>query len=124
MMNETAVEVAALSDSVIAMKKFRKPMVEYLVSGLEDNDRWVRILAADLLGSIGDQGAAGHLKPLLTDQDRDLRTIAVKSLAQINSPKVPFTRTQTDYCENCMIRLIANEALEKLMTEKKDARLP
>jgi len=105
-----------------SMKKFRQPLVEYLVSGLEDNDRWVRIMAAELLGTLGDASIAGHLKPLLADRDQDLRIVAAKSLAMIRSPKVIFSLTQADYCENCMIRLVADEALQKLTTEKQDAR--
>jgi HEAT repeat protein len=115
--NETAMEVAALSVSMTAIKKFRKPMVEYLLSGLEENDKWVRIMAAEMMGAIGDPRSAEHLIPLLADRDRDLRTVAAKSLAMIRSPDM-FALSQADNCENCMIRLIADEALGKLKIGK------
>lgn len=112
--NETAMEVAALSLSMMAMKKFQQPMVEYLLSGLEDNDKWVRVMAAEMLGIIGDRRSAEHLKPLLVQRDKDLRIAAAKSLAMIRTPRVAVVRLQEDTCENCMIRLVADEALEKL----------
>jgi HEAT repeat protein len=121
--DKSAMEVTALSESVVALKKFQKPLVAYLISSLEVNDKWVRIMAAEMLGTIGDSGVAGHLKPLLADQDKDLRIIAAKSLSMIHSPKGVLTLTQADSCENCMIRLVAEEALEKLLMEKQDARL-
>jgi HEAT repeat protein len=116
--NETAMEVAALSVSMMAMKKFQQPMVEYLLSGLEDRDKWVRVIAAEMLGTIGDPRSAEHLKPLLADRDKDLRIVAAKSLAMIRSPRVVLALSQADNCENCMIRLVADEALEKLKAEK------
>jgi|WetSurMetagenome_2_1015567.scaffolds.fasta_scaffold52169_3 hypothetical protein len=120
--NETSNEAAALAVSIMAMKKFQQPLVEYLLSGLEDNDKWVRMMAADMLGTIGDPGVAGRLRPLLADKDRDMRTIAAKSLAMIGSPNVVFTVKQVDHCENCMIRLVADEALERLKSGQEDAR--
>jgi len=115
--NEAPGDVAAMAVSVMAMKKFQKPLVEYLISGLEENDKWVRVMAAEMLGAVGDSCSAEHLKPLLADRDRDLRMIAAKSLAMIRSPGI-FAQSQTDNCEDCMIRLIANEALGKLKLGK------
>ena len=40
-------------DSATALNKFRRPLVEYLISGLEVNDKGVRILAVDMLGTSG-----------------------------------------------------------------------
>jgi len=119
---ETAREVAAVTVSITAMKKFQQPLVEYLLSGLEDNDKWVRIMAAEMLGTIGDPGVAGHLTPLLADRDKDLRTIAARSLAMIRSPAVALSMKQADNCENCMIRLVADEALERLKNGQDNAR--
>ena len=100
--------------SIMALKKFRQPMVEYLISGLEDNDKWVRVMAAHLLGTIGDSRAAEHLKPFLVSQDRDLRSAAAQSLAMIHPFLGIFSLSQADNCDNCMIRLIADEAIQKL----------
>lgn len=116
--SETAMEVAALTVSMMAVKKFQQPMVEYLLSGLEENDKWVRVMAAEMLGAIGDRRSAEHLKPLLADGDKDLRIVAAKSLAMIRSPGGVFALSQADNCENCMIRLVADEALERLKPGK------
>jgi HEAT repeat protein len=111
---ETAKEASSVSMSVMALKKFRQPMIEYLISGLEDNDKWVQVMAAQLLGTIGDSRAAEHLKPLLVSQDRDLRSTAAQSLAMIHPFQEIFSLSQSDNCGNCMIRLIADEAIQRL----------
>lgn len=97
--------------SAVAVTRFKKPLVEYLLSGLEENDKWVRILAADMLGSTGDPRAVEYLKPLLVDRDRDIRTIAAQALEMINTRQSEVSRPQPDQCAACMIRLIAEEAL-------------
>ena len=99
--------------SVTAVNRFRKPLVDYLISGLEENDKWVRILAADLLGSAGDPRATEYLKPLLADRDRDLRIISAQAMDMIHSQQAAVFRSQPDHCASCMIRLIAEEALTK-----------
>jgi HEAT repeat protein len=116
--NEIVREAAALSVSMMAMKKFQQPMIEYLLSGLEENDKWVRVMAAEMLGTIGDSRSAEHLKPLLAERDRDLRIAAAKSLAMIRSSGVALSLSQPDNCESCMIRLVADEALERLKAGK------
>jgi HEAT repeat protein len=100
-----------LVPSATAMTRFRKPLVDYLISGLEENDKWVRIFAADMLGSAGDSRAVEYLKPLLVDRDRDLRIIAARATETIHSQQAAVSRSQQDHCAACMIRLIAEEAL-------------
>jgi hypothetical protein len=100
-----------LVPSAMAMTRFRKPLVDYLISGLEENDKWVRIFAADMLGSAGDPRAVEYLKPLLVDRDRDLRIIAAQATEAIYSQQAAVSRSKKDHCATCMIRLIAEEAL-------------
>lgn len=116
--SETKRMATSLSASMRAMKTFRQPLVDYLISGLEDNDKWVRVMAAEMLGILGDSHSAEHLKPLLAGWDSDLRIVAAKSLAMIRSPRSAFALSQADNCGHCMIRLVANEALEKLKNGK------
>ena len=108
--------------STIAVKKFRQPLIAYLMSGLEDNDKWVRVMALQMLGVIGDQSSAESLKPFLVTSDRDLRIIAARSLAMIHSPHMAFTPSPLDNCENCMVRLVADEALKRLKFGNEIAR--
>jgi HEAT repeat protein len=110
----TAAEKTTGLDSATALKKFRRPLVEYLISGLEVNDKGVRILAVDMLGASGDTRAIESLKPLVIDWDPDVRTAAKKSLEMICPGAVPFAGSRGDNCGNCMIRIIATEALEQL----------
>jgi hypothetical protein len=105
--NNTGVLISPATE----VTRFRKPLVDYLISGLEVNDKWVRILAADMLGSLGDPRAVEHLKPLLVDHDRDLRLISAQAMDMIHSGRAAPSHSQPDQCTGCMIRLIAEEAL-------------
>jgi hypothetical protein len=107
--NRTGGDTGVLVSS--AVTQFRRPLVDYLISGLEENDKWVRIFAADLLGSAGDPRAIEYLKPLLVDYDRDLRIISLQAMDMIHSQQSAVSRSQPDQCASCMIRLIAEEAL-------------
>lgn len=107
----TEVDTGAPVSSATAVTRFKKPLVEYLISGLEENDKWVRIFAADMLGSAGDPRAIEYIRPLLVDRDRDLRTISAQALDMIHSSQATVYRSQPDRCASCMIRLIAEEAL-------------
>jgi len=99
--------------SVSAVARFKKPLVEYLLSGLEEEDKWVRILAIDMLGNTGDSRVADYLTPLLVDRDPDLRTIAAQAIEMIRSQQATLSPKQPDRCSGCMIRLIAEEALTR-----------
>jgi HEAT repeats len=113
---KTGHEEGFLISSVSEVNRFRKPLVDYLISGLEENDKWVRILAIDMLGSAGDPRAVEYLKPLLVDRDRDLRTISAQAMDMIHSQQASVSRSQPDRCACCMIRLIAEEALTQART--------
>lgn len=97
--------------SAAALEKFRKPLLHYLDSGLGDKDKWVRILAAELLGTLNDPAAGEYLTPLLADADGDVRAGAAAALDAIGHPTMGFSRLQTNGCDSCLIRLIAEEAL-------------
>jgi HEAT repeat protein len=111
-------ETGAPSASVDAMERFRQPLVEYLVSSLEIDDKWVRILALEMLGMVGDARSAGRIRPLLADRDHDLRMAASRSMDMIRSPGSTDSRFPADSCGDCMIRHLACEALEQLRAGK------
>lgn len=93
--------------------RFRRPLVDYLVSGLEEKDKWIRIFAVDMLGNAGDSRAVECLKPLLVDRDQDVRGASAQAMEAILSRQTGVSRSQPDRCASCMIRLIAEEALTK-----------
>ena len=109
--NMTGRETSGIVSSASAVTRFRKPLVDYLISGLEEKDTWVRIFAADMLGNAGDLRAVEYLKPLLVDRDRDLRTISAHAMDMIFSQQAAVSQKEPDRCASCMIRLIAEEAL-------------
>ncbi|HVP95717.1 HEAT repeat domain-containing protein [Methanoregula sp.] len=94
-----------------ALQLFRGPLFAYLVSGLDAENKWVRIKAAAMLGSLGDPGAARYLKPLAVDADTDLRTISRRSLSMLYPGRDFSVFGGSDACGGCMIRFIAEEAL-------------
>lgn len=107
--------------SLTAVRKFRQPLAEYLISGLDDNDKWVRVMAAEMLGALGDPRTARSLQPLLAGWDSDLRLVAARSLARIRSPQSAVIPPALS-CDHCMIRLVADEALTRLKLEQGSER--
>lgn len=105
----------ARPESAVALEKFRKPLIEYLVSALDHPDKWVRYMAADMIGAAGDTDAIGHLMPLLVCDDKDLRAVARQSLeTACRYRTVPLVHSAGPECTNCLIRSIAEEALDQL----------
>jgi len=101
-----------------ALKRFQQPLVNYLISGLEEGDKPVQIMAAQMLGAIGDPRTTEQIKLLLASNDRDLRAVAAQSLAMFHSSRAMESLVQADTCDTCMIRLIAEEAIQKLKTAR------
>jgi len=99
---------------VIALEKFGKPAVDYLHKALDDEDKWVRYMAADALGNIGDVRSIERLIPLLNDQDQDVRFATAYALGNIGHPSAEEALTRTCTHDNCFVKVAAEEALEKL----------
>lgn len=57
--------------------------VEYLTYILKDEDKWVRYLAAEALGEIGDKRGVDSLVTALRDTEQDVRIAASRSLWHI-----------------------------------------
>lgn len=97
--------------SVAALERFRKPLIHYLTSGLAEQDKWVRYLAAEVLGTIRDPATIGDLTPLLADPDGDVRAGAARALDAIGHSRPAYAPLQNSGCDSCLIRIIAQEAL-------------
>ncbi len=69
--------------SLDALEKFTRPIIKHLIDALNDEDTWVRYLAAEALGNLGDPRAIGPLNLLLSDKNPDLRFISGQSLNKI-----------------------------------------
>ncbi len=110
----TAGDTTGNPESVNAREKFRKPLVNYLVSGLEEKDAGVRLMAAEMLRDIADARMMEYLQPLLADPNPELRAASERGPEGICHTLMAGAGTGTDICENCMNRLIAEEALMKL----------
>lgn len=98
--------------SSVALEQFRKPLVAYLEAGLECNDKLVQVMAVGMLGALGDPAVAVSLRPLAADADADVRAAAIAALGQLDTyPGDTSLSPEMQSCQNCMIRLIAEEAL-------------
>ena len=106
---------------VIALEKFGKPAVDYLHKALDDEDKWVRYMAADALGNIGDVRSIERLIPLLNDQDQDVRFATAYALGNIGHPSAADALTRTCTRDNCFVKVAAEEALAKVEEAKKSS---
>jgi HEAT repeat protein len=106
---------------VIALEKFGKPAVDYLHKALDDEDKWVRYMAADALGNIGDVRSIERLIPLLNDLDQDVRFVTAYALGNIGHPSAEEALSKTCSKDNCFVKVAAEEALAKLNSPAKKA---
>jgi HEAT repeat protein len=101
-------------ESVTELEKFRRPLLEYLTSSLEHEDKWVRYMAVDMLGALGDPQAIRHLMPLIVSEDQNLRAVALQSLETIEDFQITPVSWGSAECNGCLIRNIAEEAMAQL----------
>jgi HEAT repeat protein len=97
--------------SLEALEKFTLPIVEHLINALNNEDKWVRYLAAEALGNLGDLRAIAHLKLLRSDSDPDLRFVSGQSLSKIAYLREILNDSRKMGCDTCLVRYIAEEVL-------------
>ena len=97
--------------SLEALEKFTIPIVEHFIKALNNEDKWVRYLAAEALGNMADLRSIEYLDPLRSDKDPDLRFVSVKSLSKIACVREILTDSRKMGCDTCLIRYIAEEVL-------------
>jgi len=100
--------------SVVALGNFGTPAVDYLHKALYDDDKWVRYMAADALGNIGDVRSIDPLVKLLNDNDQDVRFATAYALGSIGHHSAAPALKQTCEKDNCFVKIAAEEALLKL----------
>jgi HEAT repeat protein len=97
--------------SLEALEKFTLPIVEHFTNALNNEDRWVRYLAAEALGNMGDLRSIAHLNLLRSEKDPDLRFVSGQSLSKIGYLREILTDSRKMGCDTCLIRYIAEEVL-------------
>lgn len=100
--------------SVVELSKLGKPALEHIAHALDDDDKWVRYVAADALGSIHDPTSVDHLIHALHDVDQDVRFAASYALGALKDPKAIPALEGVCTSDNCFVRVAASEALETL----------
>jgi HEAT repeat protein len=110
--------------SLEALEKFSLPIVEHLIRSLDDEDKWVRYLAAEALGNLGDLRSVVHLDQLRSDKDPDLRFISGQSLSKIVTVKEILTDSRRMGCDTCLIRYIAEEVLVQRKQNRVSIKTP
>jgi HEAT repeat protein len=97
--------------SLEALEKFTLPIVEYFINALNNEDKWVRYLAADALGNMGDLRSIEYLDLLRSEKDPDLRFVSGQSLSKIAYLREILTDSRKMGCDTCLIRYIAEEVI-------------
>ena len=97
--------------SLEALEKFTLPIVEYFINALNNEDKWVRYLAAEALGNMGDIRSIAYLDLLRSDKDPDLRFVSGQSLSKIAYLREILADPRKMGCDTCLIRYIAEEVL-------------
>lgn len=64
----------------MALVELRQPLTEPLTAMLQDPDWHARVLAAEMLGMLGDERATGPLEQAANDPDERVRTAATEAL--------------------------------------------
>jgi len=85
--------------------------MEYVLSGLEVDDKWVRVLALEVLGTVGDKRVIPAVRALLADEDPDIRLVASRVFHRIGVGRIEQVIQPPGNCSSCLIRLVAQEAL-------------
>jgi HEAT repeat protein len=106
------------------LEKFGKPAVDYLHKALDDEDKWVRYMAADALGNLGDIRSIDRLIPLLDDQDQDVRFATAYALGNIGHPSATEALTRAYIRDNGYVKVAAEEALAKVEEAQKSSAKP
>jgi hypothetical protein len=99
--------------SLEALEKFTFPIVEHFINALNNEDKWVRYLAAEALGNMTDLRSIAPLNLLRSDKDPDLRFVSGQSLSKIGNIQGILTDSRKMGCDTCLIRYIAEEVLDQ-----------
>ena len=93
---------------------FGRKAFEYLVISLWDQDKWVRIAAADALADIHDPRSLRFLVSLMKDSDNDVRFAAAVSLGKFGDPRALGPLKYACGDRNYYVRQAAKHAIESL----------
>jgi len=102
----------------VALEKMGKPAVEYLTHALTDEDKWVRYVAADALGNIGDQCCVDSLIVALKDIDQDVRFAAAEALGKLGDVRALNALNETCKGDNCYVKIAAEDAITTISKQK------
>src|SRR5271157_2112401 len=93
---------------------FGRMAFEYLIISLWDQDKWVRIAAADALADMQDTRAYQFLVPMLNDTDQDIRFAVAASLGRLGDKRAVEPLKCACRDQNYYVRQVARESLEIL----------
>lgn len=97
--------------SLKALEKFSRQIIEHFINALNNEDKWVRYLAAEALGNMDDLRSIPPLHQLQSDKDPDLQYISGQSLRNIRYLREILADSRKMGCDTCLIRYIAEEVL-------------
>jgi HEAT repeat protein len=101
------------SSAVLALAKIGQPATQVFQAALQDEDWFVRAIAAKSLGQIKDPQTVKDLVNVLNDKEWFVRKRAAEALSKIGEPAiVPLIDALKD--QNGLVRECAAEALSKI----------
>jgi bilin biosynthesis protein len=102
-----------------ALERIGAPAVEALIIALEDENRYVKRMAAIILGTIKDRRAVEPLIKALKDRDTNVRRCAAESLGKLKDTRAIEPLILALKEEKDSVRWIIALALQKLGGEKR-----
>jgi HEAT repeat protein len=113
-MHSGLMEMSFRGSAIKALKNIGDRAVEPMIVALNDENKNVRIFAADVLGEIKDSRAVEPLITALRDENVEVRVKTVEALGKIKHPSVLKSLTVALRDENSKVRVKAVEILGKM----------
>jgi len=92
-----------------------KPVREDLLIPAGDNDKHARFAAMTLLAEFRDDRSFDPMVQLLAHQHDDVRLSAARALGNLGDVRAVEPLTEACADENCFVRVIAREAITKIL---------
>ena len=94
--------------------RFGPDVVDHLHLALLDENKWVRLVATDVLGGLRDPRSVDPLVARLEDTDNDVRLASVKALEKIGNDRAVSALEELSTRDRSILGMAAREAYSHL----------
>ena len=99
---------------IIELGRHGKAAIGLLLSHVHDEDKWVRCLVVDALGTIHDRRVVNPLITALGDLDQDVRFMAAEALGKAGDARALEVLQKTCEVDNPFVQIAAETAIARL----------